>query len=55
MPERIPVKRTEPLTPQEWSKHMNNEGQVLDVKCLKEAIFRGVRTIFGSFTYMLSI
>ena len=39
MPE---VKRSSPVTSQQWSSYMDSDGQVTDVNTVKEAIFRGV-------------
>ncbi|XP_064601150.1 TBC1 domain family member 15-like isoform X2 [Liolophura sinensis] len=41
LPPRPDVKRSDPLTAQEWSKYMDRDGRVKDVEDLKKAIFRG--------------
>ncbi|CAH1798395.1 unnamed protein product, partial [Owenia fusiformis] len=41
LPPRPTVTRSEPLSPQEWTKHMDKDGVVLDQDKLKQIIFRG--------------
>ncbi|XP_074662893.1 TBC1 domain family member 15-like [Tubulanus polymorphus] len=41
LPPRQDVTREDPLSPQEWSKHMKPDGQITDIEKLKQKIFRG--------------
>lgn len=45
MPERPEVKRSQPLTPQQWSQHMDQDGSIVKQDKLMEIIFRGVSRI----------
>lgn len=42
LPSRPEVKRSAPLTAQEWSKHMDTDGRIKNVEHLKDVMFRGV-------------
>ncbi|XP_052808211.1 TBC1 domain family member 15-like [Mya arenaria] len=41
LPSRPDVRRGMPLTSQQWSKHMDKEGRIINVDEVKDAIFRG--------------
>ena len=41
LPPRPDVKRSDPVSPQLWSYHMDKEGRVEDLEELKHAIFKG--------------
>ncbi|XP_045196515.1 TBC1 domain family member 15-like isoform X2 [Mercenaria mercenaria] len=41
LPSRQEVKRGLPLTSQQWSKHMDKEGRIINVEEVKDQIFRG--------------
>ncbi|OWF45003.1 TBC1 domain family member 15-like isoform X2 [Mizuhopecten yessoensis] len=41
LPNRPEVTRGQPLNSQQWSKHMDRDGQIKDVEHLKDVIFRG--------------
>ena len=43
LPARPEVTRGDPLTSQQWSKHMDKEGKIINVEEVKDQIFRGVR------------
>lgn len=44
LPQRPQVKRSSPLTAQQWASHIDSEGRMKDLDALKETIFRGVST-----------
>lgn len=41
LPPRPEVSRGDPLTSQQWSKHMDKEGKIINVEEVKDQIFRG--------------
>lgn len=41
LPSRPEVKRSAPLTAQQWSKHMDSDGRIKNVEHLKDVMFRG--------------
>ncbi|XP_052240307.1 TBC1 domain family member 15-like isoform X3 [Dreissena polymorpha] len=41
LPSRPEVKRGDPLTSQQWSKHMDKEGRIINIDEVKDQIFRG--------------
>lgn len=41
LPPRPEVTRGDPLTSQQWSKHMDKEGKIINVEEVKDQIFRG--------------
>ena len=49
LPARPEVTRGDPLTSQQWSKHMDKEGKIINVEEVKDQIFRGVRNGFYLF------
>ena len=55
LPPRPDVTRGDPLTSQQWSKHMDKDGKIINVEEVKDQIFRGVSTvkrkIFTSFNF----
>jgi hypothetical protein len=45
LPPRPEVKRGYPLSPGQWSRHMDKEGYIHDLSEIMEVIFKGVRLL----------
>lgn len=45
---RPQVVRKPPLSADDWSKHQDPEGRMIDIPHLKQAIFKGARTPIDS-------